>query len=221
MKKELYALGGLLLVLMSLVLSCKKDRNENDSFSENFQLVNELTRKGWIFANNSSPADAGNWRQGEIGDGKTTMYGFPAYNHKSSTDEFAFAGFYAFSPVSGNLSSWMFTPAVEVKNGDRIVFYARVDDDMERIDRLQVRMNDTDNSVTVGNTPESVGKFTKLLLDINPNLAPQGFPKTWTRFDITISGLSNKMSTRFAFRYLADPMTSGGVGIDAFEFISK
>ena len=103
-------------------LAAKKTKNENHSFSENFQVINELTRKGWIFMNNSNTSDAGNWRQGEIGDGKTSMYGFPAYNQKASTDEFAFAGFYAFSPISGNISSWMFTPAVEVKNGDRIVF---------------------------------------------------------------------------------------------------
>ena len=220
MNRELYAIGGLVLAVLCLIPSCKKDK-DSFSFKENFEVVYNLTSRGWIFQNNSIPSDAGAWRQGITTDTKSTSYGFNAYNKKSSDDEYAFAGYYSFSPVTGSISSWMFTPAVEVKNGDHIIFYTRVDNDFYRLDRLQVRLNETDNSTNVGTTPESTGNFTKLMLDINPGLTMNGYPSVWSRYDITVSGLAARKNTRIAFRYMGDPQSTGGVGLDAFEFIDK
>ena len=101
MNRELYAIGGLVLAVLCLIPSCKKDK-DSFSFKENFEVVYNLTSRGWIFQNNSIPSDAGAWRQGITTDTKSTSYGFNAYNKKSSDDEYAFAGYYSFSPVTAN-----------------------------------------------------------------------------------------------------------------------
>ena len=52
------------------------------------------------------------------------------------------------------------------------------------------------------------GDFTIKLLDLNPNLSsspyPDGYPTTWTKFEIVISGLPNgtiPQKHRIGFRY--------------------
>ena len=112
----------------------------------------------------------------------------------------------------GTLSSWMFPPAVVLKNGDKFSFYTRHDPGNARPDRLQVRMNTTNNGTNVGATATSVGDFTNLLLDINPTYQTTGYPTVWTQYTITLSGLpAAGFAGRLAFRYFCE--NSGGVGV--------
>ena len=133
-----------------------------------------------------------------------------------------------------------------MKNGDQITFYTRAVDDANypvyTKDRMQVRGNFTDGRSDVGSTETSLGNFTTLLLDINPtyiyndpagNGGAVGYPRTWTKYTITLSGLptAGVANGRFAFRYLAtNAGLYGGsananyptvVGVDQLSFISK
>jgi hypothetical protein len=114
----------------------------------------------------------------------------------------------------------MITPVYEIKNGDKISFYTRCSPRYsltDFIDRLQVRLNETDNTADVGTTPTSVGKFTMLLKDINEGLGNNVYPQTWTQYEITITGLAAPKQTRIAFRYMPDGNKANGVGIDLFQ----
>jgi hypothetical protein len=123
----------------------------------------------------------------------------------------------------------MITPPIEMKNGDRFSFYTRTYTGSTYPDRLQVRMNRTDNTPDVGIDSSSVGKFTTLLDDINPNLsssATTGYPQTWKKFEYTISGLPAPVKRRIAFRYYVPNggttgANSNAIGIDLFQFISN
>jgi hypothetical protein len=187
------------------------------SFTEEFDTVANLYNKGWVFVNNSKPQGNVTWDQGI-----TSV--FVAYSYRASGDEYILAD-YLFGDNLSTLSGWMITPAIEMKNGDVFSFYTRTITNNPYPDRLQVRLNLSDSSAEVGNTATSVGKFTTLLKDINPNLAVGGFPQEWTRYEFTLSGLAAPLKRRIAFRYF---VTNGGpsgvnsfaVAIDRFHFES-
>lgn len=223
----LFASG--LLGLFTLMNGCEKDYvapadTPARSFVEDFDTVTTLYTKGWIFNNNSRPQGAATWQQGVYAPGKLGGFdGFPAFSYKASGDEYIFAGF-----SSGNgtatLSSWMITPAIEMKNGDKFSFYTRTYTGSTFPDRLQVRINLSDNTTDVGFDSSSVGKFTTLLADINPSLTATGYPQVWTKYEYTISGLpSTLLKRRIAFRYYVpnggpNGSNSNAIGIDKFEF---
>jgi len=118
-----------------------------------------------------------------------------------------------------------------MKNGDSIIFYSRTAPGSTFADRLQVWLNPSNNSVTVGNTAISTGDFTNKMLDINPTYAtgtaPGAYPEDWTKYSIVLSGLPNApVKRRFAFRYFVEDggptgSRSYGVGIDNVSFRSK
>lgn len=60
-------------------------------------------------------------------------------------------------------------------------------------------MSANGSSVDVGNSETSVGDFTDLQLEINKNLAADGYPSNWTQY--TISNLPTSGTGRIAFRY--------------------
>jgi hypothetical protein len=190
------------------------------SFIEEFKDVYALTTTtGWMTKDNSV-ANSGNtpWGPGQFGTDKTdNVYGFPAYSYTSSQLEYAFSGGNWSSPIS----SWLFTPVLSVKNGDKISFYTRGDGDTTT-DRMQVLMNKS-TSADVGDSVNSVGGFTTVLFDLNSTETIGGYPATWTKYEYTFSGISGKMNTRIAFRhYVLNPIINvKGIGIDVFEFDVK
>jgi hypothetical protein len=236
--KDNFFLFALCLAALSIgvIHSCKKDVSVpvptgtipdsiiTTSFTEEFENVPDLPGKGWVmedstFEDSSIVAD---WGQGFSGESKgdTTWFGFNAYSYKTSPDEFAY------SLVSRNLgipyrysaSSWLITPILSVKNGDKISFYTRGDTTGIFTDRMQVLMDESTSTV-IGDTLSSVGDFTTLLIDINPTQAPGGYPTTWTKYEYTFSGISGTRETRIGFRhYVVDPVNARGVGIDVFKF---
>ncbi len=225
--------GAFALAMATLIYGCEKDYVPatpvvSKSMREDFDTVTKLYQKGWAFANNSRPQGAATWQQGVYESGKFGPDGFPAYSYKSSGDEYIFAG-YASGNEIATLSSWMISPELDMKNGDVISFYTRTYAGSTFADRMQVRLNPTDNSTDVGITEASVGKFTTLLLDINPTLstsATTGYPQTWRKYELTVSGLPAPVKRRVAFRYFVsnggpNGANSNAIGIDQFEFISK
>ena len=117
------------------------------------------------------------------------------------------------------------TPVMNIKNGDMVTFYSRIPAGTEYPDRVEVRVSSNGNSINVGNTETSVGDFTTVLLTINPNLVTGVYPKVWTQFTATVSGLAAPTTGRIAFRYF--DLNAGGnapngnyIGIDDVNYIS-
>jgi hypothetical protein len=209
-----------LLILIAFSNSCKKDSDDSKTkvYKEDFVEMHLIESKGWVLKDNSFPYGA-SWWQGFTGADKSGRPGFPAYSHKKNEGEYAYVGYQSWGTDPINISSWMISPAYEMKNGDKLVFYTR-NARPGYADRLQVRLNETDNTADVGTTASSVGKFTILLKDINEAQAIDGYPKTWTRQEITISGLGGTKQSRIAFRYFVDGSKSDAIGVDAFSLTS-
>src|ERR1700694_3282961 len=177
------------------IFSCAKDpvaqqaqpvpQVKTASFVEQFDNVGDLTGKGRVFVNNSNPVGQSGWRQGRYESASQMQYkfvapvpylGFPAYNASKSPNDFVSCDASCVNDAltgSGNISAWLISPSLPIKNGDSIVFYTRAVDDANYgaycHDRMQVRANFTDGTADVGGSATSTGSFSNLLVDINPS----------------------------------------------------
>jgi len=217
------------------VVSCKKDTPPaaeevvaapaSKSYSEEFDTMNEVSRRGWVLVNQSEPIGGRGWGQGKYTFGGKyggDVIGFPAFSAHNLPTDYAGADLTAVNELGG-ISAWMITPATEMKNGDKITFATRSGGAVA--DRMQVRANLTDATVNTGGGVEGIGKFTTLLLDINPGLTT-AYPITWTTYTITLSGITGTVKGRIAFRYYI-PGNAGNsgangdaIGVDSFSFQS-
>lgn len=126
---------------------------------------------------------------------------------------------------AGTISNWLISPVVTVQNGDVVSFWSRkgtsATDDYP--DRLELRMSTAATHVNPTGGATDVGSFTTEGVTVNPTLAA-GFvyPKVWTQYSFTVSGLSGPTAVKFGFRYF---VTNGGpsgansdlIGIDTFD----
>jgi hypothetical protein len=170
------------------------------------------TPAGWVQQNNSVP-------------GTTQWFG-------GNTATFAphgGAGYIAanFNNTTGtnDISNWLLTPNLTMKNGDVFSFWTRTVTSPAFPDRLQVRLSGNGASTNVGTGAAGVGDFTTLLLDINPTLTTAGYPTAWTQYNVTISGLAGPTSGRLAFRYFVTGAGPSGnnsdyIGIDDVVYTS-
>lgn len=170
--------------------------------NEGFNTVAPLPA-GWFVQNNSAPLGATSWFQGNSAvfpsqSGAPTAY--IAANWQNTT-----------TSGSGTISTWLLTPNVALQNGDQLTFWTRTTTG-QFPDRLEVRWSANGASTNVGSTSTSVGDFSTLLLSINPTLTTTGYPTSWTRFTVTISGLGAPTSGRVGFRYW---VTDGGGGANS------
>lgn len=220
---------ALVSLTMGLSNGCKKNSSDTPatstgiaaSFTEEFQDVGNLLSKGWVMKDNSTADNADNyaaWVQGYQGADKVgTWSGFSAFSYTSSLDEFAYSA--VSSPAQKySISSWLISPVLAVKNGDKISFYTRADSAGNFTERMQVLMNKS-TLADVGSTINSVGRFNTVLLEINAAQTVNGYPGTWAKYDYTFSGISGKIDTRIAFRhYVIGTSNAKGIGIDLFKF---
>ncbi|HEU4573957.1 MAG TPA: choice-of-anchor J domain-containing protein [Chitinophagaceae bacterium] len=229
MKKKYFLLalsfGGLTI---GMINGCKKDSPVNIThigttipFTEEFTDFYGLSGKGWVVKDNTGLNNSNayaQWDQGLFGyDKGGVWYGFTAYSYTNFEGEFAYSSLSA-EQATQSISSWLITPVLSVKNGDKISFYARGDTTGVFTDRMQVLMNKSSSS-NVGNSITSTGSFNTVLLDINSTQAPGGFPTTWTKYEYSFSGISGNIDTRIAFRhFVKNPGNARGVGIDQFKF---
>jgi hypothetical protein len=233
MNKKFLFLFSILVIfsLFTFLNGCEKDYvppppAKSISFTEEFDTVANLYRKGWVFINKSNPLGTATWQQGSYVNGKFGIEGFPAYSYHSSSDEYIFAGFNTGSNVA-TISSWMITPTIEMKDGDKFYFFTRTVTGSTYPDRLQVRINTTDSLTNVGNDATAVGSFTTLIVDINSKYASgtTGYPETWKKYEFTISGISTPSKRRIGFRYFVEMgggngVNSNAIGIDQFRYES-
>lgn len=215
----------LLLLGATSVLAVNSQVLINEGFTNPFNP----TTAGWVVSNLSSPLGTTTWTQGTTNynsyDGAPTDYYFANFNSAGAT-------------APAGISNWLITPAVTIYNGAVIEFATKTIDQGAgqpnfAPDRLQLRMSQTGvTAIPAGTT--SVGSFTDLLLDINPNLntstvsavnngSVNGYPKAWTVYSVQIAGVTGTVTGRFAFRYFVDDGGNGGlnsnnVGLDAVKY---
>lgn len=223
-----------------LLYSCKKNKTApkaapipDQSFVEEFDSSTAAVARGWQFINTSDPKGNSNWKNG----GEDPPF-FNAYSNKGVNAGFIGADYLSTSAQQGIISNWLISPSILMQNGDRIIFYTRawnlfdgVSDTTDFGNSLQVRINPVNDGLDVGNGLDP-GNFKQILLDINPDLVYSSinhpdvfaYPSQWTRFDITISGLTDTLQTRFAFRYFVTNGGSNGngsgIGIDSVAYKS-
>ncbi len=183
------------------------------SLAEGFTDITTLAGAGWTMINNSAPLGVAGWFQGNSGV-------FPA---QAGAQTSYIAANYNSTLGSGTISTWLLTPEVLLGNGNVLTFYTRVPTGSPFPDRLQVRLSTNGASTDVGSTSSSVGDFDTLLLDVNPTLSVGGYPETWTRYDIVLSGLPGPVTGRLAFRYFVPDGGPSGtnsnyIGIDSVTY---
>ncbi len=230
MKKKLFPYVFCVVILLAgLFNGCKKDSSINPpptdigtttSFTQEFDSVYKLATKGWVIKDNSPTGSSGpyaSWGQGINGFDKSGSWmGFSAFSYSTRKDEFAYSS--SFSSTNSTISSWLITPVLSVKNGDKISFYTRADTTGIYTDRMQVLMNKSASEV-VGSSSNSVGGFTTVLFDINSVQTAGGYPVIWTKYEYTFSGISGKTDARIGFRhYVSNTSGKKGIGIDLFKF---
>jgi hypothetical protein len=123
------------------------------------------------------------------------------------------------------ISNWLISPIISVQNGDVVTFYSRkgTSGTTDYADRLEFRMSSDATAVNPSSGPTDIGSFSTLCVSVNPTL-DTGFvyPKIWTQYSYTVSGLTGLTPVNFGFRYF---VTDGGkngansdiIGIDTFS----
>ncbi len=192
-------------------------------FTENFTSTWAAATQGWVVINNSLPVGTTTVFQGN-GAGV-----FPAFN--GAANDYVGMNFNSCSGAGG-ISTWLITPTLNISNGLVFEFATRTTSPIQFADRLQLRMSPVDN-VAIPSGTTSVGTYTTLMLDINPNLgvnnssvvvgnSVNGYPDAWAVYTVAVSGLAGPTIGRFALRYfVADGGPSGNesnyIGIDAVK----
>jgi len=163
--------------------------------TEGFDDITTLPGAGYSFVNVSDVVGTTNWFQGN-----STV--FPGQSGGATS----YIGANFNNTAGSVINNFMITPVLNLENGDEITFWTRSPTGSTFPDRLEVRLDPT-GANTDPSGPASVGSYTELLLEINPNLTVGGYPDVWTEFTATVTGLSGAVNTRVAFRYW---VTDGG-----------
>lgn len=252
MKKNLFKIIFATVSIVAIFVACKEDAPvvtaKNWSFVEEFDTLGSALAKGWIVTNNSKPIGTSSWRQaspysgvdstitGGSGFGakiKITLDTLAGFNNTNFTAQSLSGGgsdfvvaYFNCGADSSDLSAWLISPAVQVKNGDKIVFYLRsgAKSPALKADRLQVRLSKNE-SAFCGRGQFEVGDFTTMLQDINATYSLTGMPTNWTKYTINVTGVAAPSMRRFAFRYFVElggrnGLRSMGLGIDSVAFVS-
>lgn len=171
---------------------------------ETFEDVSLLPAAGWVMINNSELPGSTGWLQGD------PLLRFSA---EQGPEHAYIAANFNSSAADSTISNWLLTPEIELRNGLTLTFWTRRDTG-EWEDRLQVRMSTAGASTNVGTSAESVGDFHHLLLDINPDYDPGGYPVEWTRYLVNLNGISEPATGRIALRYFVEEGGPAGPNSD-------
>lgn len=212
-------------MLCGLCFALKTRAQINEGFTAPF--VFSPSGNGWVRVNNSSPIGTLTWFSGN------SAGTFSSYN--GAPDDYVACNFNSQGAAAGGISNFLISPIVNLVNGGIFQFATRKIASSTWPDRLQVRYGmGTSSSIPGGTT--SVGAFTNLILDINPNLTVltntvvnsgtvNGYPDDWALYTVTLSGISTPGPGRFAFRYFVNDGGPAGansdyIGIDAVSYFS-
>ena len=222
--------------LLALLMIAGASTQAQNIYSYGFDpAVNDFATDGWETLNRSASPTATVWSIADY-DGSDPEYPFGGLENPGqdgAQNSFALVNYTSTGAAIGaTISNWLFTPTIEVQNGDVVTFYTRIGEDLPEgeteasfPDRLQLRMSTTGDASTQPTAgPTQLGSYTTLLADVNPNLTTTGYPISWATGLITstITGLAGPTQVKFAFRYF---VTNGGpagansniIGIDTFS----
>ncbi len=192
-------------------------------FYEGFTSPFNATANGWNIQNLSQPAGTSNpsWFQGNTAKfsaltGSANDYFASDVNSTASTG------------TNNTISSWLITPTLSLTNG-AVIEFATCGSNLPTnlADRLQVYYSTAGSGTNVGTTAgtatNTAGTFTDIVLDINPTLNTTAYPKTWSIYSATLSGISGTITGRMAFRYYvpnggAAGVNSNYIGIDEVRY---
>jgi len=209
--------------MAGLFFACNTNAQINEGFTAPF--VFSPSGNGWLRVNNSLPIGTLSWFSGN---GAST---FPAYN--GGPDDYVACNFNSQGSAAGGISNFLITPTVIIANGGVFQFATRTTSTGTWPDRLQVCYSfGVGGTIPSGTT--SVGTYTNLLLDINPNLSTAnasvvsngsvaGYPQSWAVYTFTLSGIAIPGAGRFAFRYFVNDGGPSGansdyIGVDEVKY---
>jgi len=184
---------------------------------EDFGDVGSLTTRGWTIFNDSQPVGKTSWHQGDWAI-------FPAQD--GDADSYAAADKDVTWGAPSLISAWLVTPEMNFGPNEYsaklLDFYARAQP--EAVNRLVVRQCAITAAETCDVPGDGLGGFTTVLVDINPNMVPNGFPSAWTEYYATpADGLLVAGHGRIAFHYyvFSQPDGSNGsyVGVDSVGIV--
>jgi uncharacterized repeat protein (TIGR01451 family) len=169
---------------------------------------------GWLPINRSNPLGLTTVFQGNASvfvafEGAATSYA--AMNHNATTS-------------TGTIDVWLISPLLALEDGSPFSFATRTVDNPQFADRLEVRVS-KNGSCSPGIYP-AIGDFTTLLLSLNGDLSPDGYPSPWLHLPLEVVDfppIPSSATGCIAFRYF---VTNGGptganseyIGIDSFVF---
>ncbi|HYD00976.1 MAG TPA: choice-of-anchor J domain-containing protein, partial [Phycisphaerales bacterium] len=160
---------------------------EGLSTSGTAQGPNQLTSRGWIFRNQSSPPGAYGYYDVDNGDN-------PILPTAHAGAEYLGVNDFASGQVSSPLNAWAILPSIpNLRAGDVMTFWVASWLDTSR---LEVRYSS--GGTSTGSGSAGIGDFTTLLGTVDDNA------NGWTRYQFTIPG-----NGRIALRYTG---TRGGFG---------
>lgn len=242
MNKKIFLpfLGMAFIAGFIIVTSCQKDAKPvapkiDYSFVQEFDSMEAMLNQGWAAKNNSRPLGTSTWATGQYAwDASSgTFSGYPGANTSHSGVDYVQCNYTCQGDPPnrliepGTASCWLISPAVPMKDGDKIVFWTRTLDNPATFkDKMEFRINYNNSSVEIGNDWSTVGDFTTLVTTVNGAFNATDYPAEWTKYEYTVTGRPVPKMGRFAFRYFTpDAGASGsngqGVGVDAVEFISR
>jgi len=186
------------------------------SITEEFDNVPVIYQSGWEQQNRSEPLGPGTWKQD---------YGnFDAYTGADSSS--IVCSFESTDPEgSGTISNWLFTPVLNMNDGDTLRFRTISFRNNVYPDRMEVRMSVAGASTDVGSSSLTTGDFDSLLFVINHGLGLTGYPMQWSEYTIPIDVETPNTAGRIAFRYYVtdgggEGTNSSAIGIDHFRYES-
>jgi len=204
---------------LALIVFAAIAGNIQAAYIEDFGNVGVITDNSnsqmWSWINKSQNAGAalnnpstGGWWQGAPG---------LTFNAQSgAADSYARADYSSASNFGDVFSNWFITPTFSFTSGDTFSFYTRTISNSAYPDRLQIRVSTNGTSNDVGADWTTVGDFTSLIGEINPNEQAGAYPETWTQFTYTVG---SNFTGRIGFRYYVADTTVGGnyIGLDTFS----
>jgi hypothetical protein len=180
---------------------------------EDFANVDALAAAGWSIANLSDPVGAASWHQGDA-------EVFPSY--EGAPDAYAAVGMDAAKGWPSIVDVWLVTPLIDFGpnsiNAHALDIYTRALPGAAN--RLVVRQCLVSDAETCAIPASGVGGFATALIEINPDLALDGFPDGWTHYVVTpADGLATLGRGRIAFQYSIPVQPDGShgtyVGLDS------
>ncbi len=180
---------------------------------EDFANVAALTAQGWSIANRSDPLGSTSWHQGDASV-------FPSY--EGDADAYAAVDMDAAKGWPSIVDVWLVTPLIDFGpnsiSARALDFYTRAL--AGAANRLVVRQCLVSEGESCAIPASGVGGFATPLIEINRDLAADGFPDTWTHYIATpADGLATVGRGRIAFHYSIPVQPDGShgtyVGLDS------